>query len=83
MKKLYSTYVHPKHWRFIIEDGGRAGFYLFVYENPDLFDADIQSGASGCFRHQQDHLQDTIAIAKEQALDDFGVPLDTWQEVIE
>lgn len=81
MKKLYSTYKHPENWKFAIEDGGDVGFYLYVYQYPELFEADIRSGEYGCRRHQQDHLQDTLEIAKEQAYEDFGVPLDSWVEI--
>ena len=27
---------------------------------------------------EQDHLQDTVAQAKAQALEDFGAPMDAW-----
>lgn len=75
--KWYSTHPHPDKLCFIIEDGGNVGFYLYVYESMDLFNEDIHDAAY-CSRHQQDHLQDTLEIAKEQALEDFGVPLNSW-----
>jgi hypothetical protein len=75
--KWYSTFKHPDNWFFIIEDGGNVGFYLYVYEGREGFRLDIED-ADCCSRHQQDHLQDTLVYAKEQALEDFGVPLDSW-----
>ena len=78
--KYYSTFTHPKNWRFIIEHDKITGFYLFIYEDYlEGFNFDLGSGQF-CERHQQDHLQDTFEIAKQQALEDFGVPLDSWQE---
>ena len=43
-----------------------AGFYLFVYENDK------------CIR---DHLQDTLEIAMDCALEDYGVSKSLWQKV--
>lgn len=81
MKKFYSTYQHPNNWKFCIEDEGDVGFYLYVYEHPEFFEEDMAGDQSGCPSHQQDYLQDTLDLAKEQALEDFGVPLDSWIEV--
>lgn len=57
---------NPKKLRFIIDYDEYAGYYLYVYEG----DVDIY-----------DFLQDTLEIAKRQALEDFGVPLDAWKQV--
>ena len=43
-----------------------VGFYLVVYENDKCI----------C-----DHLQDTLEIAIECALEDYGVPKDLWKKV--
>ena len=45
-----------------------AGFYLYVFENGRCIDK--------C-------LQDTLEIIKEQARDDFGVPMDAWIKIEE
>ncbi|NOZ20204.1 MAG: hypothetical protein GXP25_03855 [Planctomycetes bacterium] len=51
--------------RFVIEeDLPDIGWYLYVFEGG---------------RCVADHLQDTLQIAKRQALDDYGVPLDAWR----
>ena len=44
-----------------------TSYYLYVYD------------ANGNNTHDYD--QDTLDIAKEQAWEDFGVPLDSWVEV--
>jgi len=77
--KWYSTFQHPKNWFFLIEDGGAVGYYLYVYEGIEAFERDLQK-ASPCSSHQQDHLQDTLSMAQEQAFEDFGVPLDSWKK---
>jgi hypothetical protein len=67
----------PKPKRFIIEQQilrnltdqkDEYGFYLYVYD-----------GITGFNTH--DYLQDTLEIAKEQAFEEFGVPLDSWKQV--
>ena len=78
--KWYSTYSSPKGARFVIRKDTRAGYYLYVYEDYGLFDEDRKATGT-CSRHQQDHLQDTLEIAQDQALEDFGVPLDSWMQV--
>ena len=80
MLKLYSSFTHPKGWRFIIEQDSQVGFYLYVYEQDSPFLDDLRS-STGCWSHQQDHLQDTLKAAKNQALQDFGVPVDSWVEI--
>ncbi len=50
----------------IIEEDLAAGFYLYIY--------DLTTGE--CIR---DHLQDTLTFAKEQAEEDYGLPLDGWK----
>jgi hypothetical protein len=42
------------------------GFYLFVYDN-------------GVNTH--DYLQDSLEMAMDQALDDFGIPKSAWRKV--
>ena len=42
------------------------GAYLYVYKGEvDIYD----------------YLQDSIDICKEQAYEEFGVPLDSWKEI--
>ena len=45
-----------------------AGFYLYVFEGDK------------CIR---DHLQDTLKIAIESALEDYDVPKNAWKKVEE
>lgn len=79
--KWYSAYDHPDKTFFIIEYDENVGYYLFLYyEDPSFFEEDIKR-ETGCPNHQDDWLQDTLEIAKEQAWEDFGVPLDSWVEV--
>ena len=62
-----------QHWRAehsgcryeIEEDLPRVGAYLYVYND-------------GSGTPSQDYLQNSIQICKGQALDDFGVPLESW-----
>lgn len=75
--KWHSQYKHPDNWHFIIEDGGNAGYYLYIYEDFDLFNEDIED-PDYCSRHQQDHLQDTFEMAKSYALKYHGVPGGSW-----
>ncbi len=48
------------------EDSPDAGVYVHVYQTRD-------SSVP-----EQDHLQDTLALAKEMCLVEFGVPLTSW-----
>lgn len=45
-----------------------VGFYLYVFEGGE------------CVR---DHLQDTLEVAIESALEDYDVPKDAWRKVEE
>lgn len=54
--------------KYEIKHDPSAGFYLLVYENDK------------CIR---DHLQDTLEIAMECVLEDYGVPKDLWRKVEE
>ncbi len=54
------------HLRIEVED---VGAYLFVWETP-------QSASP-----EKDYLQDTLEIAKEQAEEDYRVPVSAWREV--
>ena len=78
--KWYGEYRHPDGRHFIIEDGGRVGLYLYVYYNRDRFQEDFNDPGL-CQSHQEDHLQDTFDVAKEQAFGGFGVPVDSWKEI--
>ena len=51
--------------KYLIEEAPDIGFYFYVFEGP----ADVA-----------DYLQDTLEAAKEQALEDYSVPLESWQE---
>lgn len=57
-----------KSRRFEINHDPLVGFYLYVFENGE------------CIR---DHLQDTLEIAIESALEDYDVPKDAWRKVEE
>lgn len=51
-----------------IEHDHYAGYYLYVYIN-----------GVDCY----DYLQDTLEIAIDQALEQFGIPKDAWKKVEE
>jgi hypothetical protein len=51
--------------RFVIEEDQPAGFYIYAFEGDHC---------------TQDHLQDTLEIAKQCAREEFGVPEDAWHE---
>ena len=75
--KLYSSYDHPDKLFFIIEDIPHVGAYLYVYKEEDFFAEDIQKG-SECSGHIEDHHQDDAQMAKEYAVEYFGVPENSW-----
>jgi hypothetical protein len=54
------------HKRFLITDNTQVGCYLYIYESGKCTYDDLQDGIRNC---------------KEVALEDFGVPLDSWKEV--
>jgi hypothetical protein len=55
--------------RFCIEFSGEGvGYYLYVYDGE---------------RCTHDYLQDTLAFAQADALELFGVPLESWTNEIE
>ena len=78
--KWYNDNTRPDNLRFIIEEDSSVGFYLYVYESNDLFEADLGTDAL-CSRHQQDHLQDTLEMAQKCANRMFGVPFDSWLKI--
>lgn len=57
--------LHATHGSrtFKIEQDEKVGFYLYAFEGD---------------RCTHDYLQDTLAFAKECALEEFGVPLEKW-----
>ncbi len=61
------TYKIDGKVRARIRDGGEVGFYLYLY--------DLDSGAC-----THDYLQDTQALAQEQAEEDFSLALSGWQQ---
>ncbi|MFA4994227.1 MAG: hypothetical protein WC521_02860 [Bdellovibrionales bacterium] len=63
--KLIADIKNPQSLRFIIQHDSRAGYYLY------MFMGDF------CIR---DHLQDTFAIAVNQASRDYNVPPETWKQ---
>lgn len=77
--KWYSTYEHPEHFNFIIEHDENVGYYIYLYENPECFEED-RASLERCPCHQDDYLQDTLAIAKEFSYEEFGVPENSWVE---
>ncbi len=67
----------PKHIRCVIEKQRLHditnniyldGYYLYVYEG----------NKEPCIR---DYLQDTLEVAKEQALEEFNIPLNAWVQI--
>ncbi len=65
--KVISKYTHPQGLKFNIEHDKNVGYYFYAYD------------ANGINTH--DYLQDTLSMAKEQALEDFGVPIELWVEI--
>lgn len=75
--KWVAQIKHPKPMSFVIEKETlrnitdqkyEIGFYLYV--NDDI---------TG--KNTHDYLQDTLEAAKDQALEYFGVPLDSWEHI--
>lgn len=63
------TSTNDKGQYFEIKNGGNgAGFYLYVYNNPNE-------------RCIYDYHQDTLEMAQLQAFEDFDVPLSAWKQV--
>ena len=62
------TLVYESDGRILgkIEDGGAAGFYLFIFDP-----------VSGRCTH--DHIQDTLEIALEQAEEDYSLSKGNWR----
>jgi hypothetical protein len=52
----------------IKEDLPEVGWYMYVYRKD---------------KDNRDELQNTLTICKEQALKDYGIPMDAWKEVEE
>jgi len=57
-----------KYCAEIIKDIPEIGSYLYIYINGKC---------------EYDYLQDTVEYCKEQAFEEFGIPLDSWVEVSE
>lgn len=66
---------------FIIDDDGHKGFYLYVYEEMDMFESDINNPEGGCEGHQDNYHVETLEMAKHSAERRFGVPIDSWKQV--
>ena len=64
--KYYETEYQSKLFR-IEEDLPEVGAYLFVYEN------------SKCM---YDYLQNSIKDCMEFAAEEFGVPINSWNEIV-
>lgn len=63
--KKYAAFFANK--KFIIEeDNPDVGFYLYVYKD------------NVCLK---DYLQDSLIMAKENAFEEYGVPIDIWKEI--
>jgi len=75
--KWWSSYKHPDNLHFIIRKDSTAGFYMYMYQNPALFEKDM-TNPHGCPSHQDDWLQDDLEGAQRCALRIFGVPMDSW-----
>ena len=59
--------LHATHGErtFRIEEHPNVGFYIYAFEGE---------------RCTHDYLQDTLAIAKQCAREEFGIPEDAWHE---
>lgn len=64
--KWYAKPETLKPMHFEISEDPFVGFYLYVFEG------------NKCVK---DHLQDTLEIAIESALEDYGVPKTSWKKV--
>ncbi len=64
--KWISNYTHSKDIKFEIVYDVHAGYYFY---------------AAGNKGNSYDGLQDTLEFAKQEALEEFGVPLDSWVQV--
>ena len=60
--------IHEGRLYLIEEDIPEVGWYLYVFKDKT---------ESVCI---YDHLQDELDYAKNQALKDYGVPLDSWEK---
>jgi len=65
--KWAADYKDQKDRKFVIKHGQKAGYYLYAYNKigGEFFDG----------------LQVTLQFAKEDALAEFGVPLEAWKQV--
>lgn len=61
-----STYQDPENRRFEIEHDKSVGYYVYAYNAKGF--------------NFYDGLQDTLEFAKEEALEEFSVPVDSWVE---
>lgn len=80
MPRWTSTYLHPEGTRFIIDYHGAAGYYLYVYFDASRYEKDLAS-RYGHPNHQEDYDQDTFEAAADDALEFYGVPMDSWVEI--
>lgn len=78
--KWYSNYEHADGLYFIIEKDRQFGFYIYLYEDKQLFERDLKT-TQDCFYHQDDDHQDTLESAIRVTFKNFDVPPDTWQEL--
>lgn len=65
MKDLLAYLPHKPELKFVISYDEYAGYYLYIYN--------IQTNC--CV---EDHLQDTLEFAKQDAYELYGVPYDVW-----
>ena len=65
MSSINPLVLHALHRgrTFKIEEDANNGFYVYAFEGE---------------RCTHDHLQDTLALAKKCAREEFGVPEDAW-----
>lgn len=79
--KWTTHFQHPESMHFIIDEDSEAGFYLYVYETEAFYQRDIANAQGKCPSYQRNHLQDTLYWAQQQAEEEYGVPMDSWQEI--
>ena len=64
--KWKSNYISPTQQTFEIKHDMFAGYYMYVDQGD---------------KNTHDFLQDTLYDAQNQALEEYGVPIESWKRV--
>lgn len=86
MERKFEKYISQNEdYKFVIEeDLPDFGWYLYVYENDRIiYDCLNDTFMNEDGRCIYDYLQDSLLMCKEFALEDFNVPLDSWEREYE